>query len=433
MERYAEYKETEIEWIADIPSDWKIVPAKAIWSLRKELCTEEASPDDLLAVSEYYGVAPRKMKIASDETLMRAESLSGYQLCHPGDLVMNIMLAWKGAQGVSNYDGVVSPSYAVYKPIDLTNRNQRYFHYLLRSDLYKTAFKRWSTGIIESRLRLYPDVFMRIPILLPPHRAQSAIADYLDEKNTEIDFLIEQTERSIEHLEEYRKSIISEAVTKGLDPNAPMKDSKIEWIGEMPKHWCILKIKEIASLVTGRTPPSNATEYYDGDVDWYTPGDLGNDELTNSQRTLSKKAIEDSMAPLHPGYSTLLVGIGATAGKVGFSQYACSSNQQLTSIHSNSINNKYIFYWLMAHETIVKSLALYTTLPIISNDFLGSFPIIIPAQEEQKAIICHLDRKTKSISAQIKLKLQLKNRLQEYRKSLISEAVTGKFKVPGVE
>ena len=189
--------------------NWKVIPAKALWKVRKEPVGDNASPEDLISVSEYYGVAPRAKKIDSDETLMRAESLDGYQLCYPGDLVMNIMLAWKGAQGISAYEGIVSPSYVVYKPICSHDICPRYFHYLLRCDTYKTVFKRWSTGIIDSRLRLYPEAFLRIPLLLPPKSVQEAIATFLDTKTTEIDSLIVKTERSIKLLEEYRKSVIS--------------------------------------------------------------------------------------------------------------------------------------------------------------------------------------------------------------------------------
>lgn len=108
MKKYEANEDSDIEWVSSIPMNWKVIPAKALWKVRKEPVGDNASPEDLISVSEYYGVAPRAKKIDSDETLMRAESLDGYQLCYPGDLVMNIMLAWKGAQGISAYEGIVA-------------------------------------------------------------------------------------------------------------------------------------------------------------------------------------------------------------------------------------------------------------------------------------------------------------------------------------
>ena len=164
-----------------------------------------------MSVSEYYGVAPTDTKTDNGEFVSRAESLVGYKKCYKGDLVSNIMLAWKGSLGTTDFDGIVSPAYCVYKPKESTN--PYYYHYLFRTDLYKTVFKTYSKGVIDSRLRLYSPFFFMVSSIVPPFSEQQTIATYRDSKCTEIDSLITIKKQKIAELKEYKKSIIFEYVT----------------------------------------------------------------------------------------------------------------------------------------------------------------------------------------------------------------------------
>ena len=231
--RYAAYKNSGVEWIGEIPSHWDCQRIKHLFYESDERA--ESSTDlPLLSVSEYYGVAQRKDKLRSEETLVRAESLEGYKICHIHDLVINIMLAWKSALGVSEYDGIVSPAYCVYRPKSVIH--SRYYHYLFRTQLYATVFRQYSTGIIESRLRLYTDKFFSLYAMIPPVKEQLKIASYLDAQCAEIDDIIASAKASIEDYKQWKASVIYEAVTKGLNPDVEMKDSGVEWIGKMPSH-----------------------------------------------------------------------------------------------------------------------------------------------------------------------------------------------------
>lgn len=202
-------KECEVSWVGNIPEHWSVRRIKDIFYESAEVSA--AGTEELLSVSEYYGVAPRKDKMNDDEEFeTRADSLEGYKICHRGDLVSNIMLTWKRALGVSQYDGIVSPAYGVYRGINIETR---YYHYLFRSDMYIAEFKRNSTGIIDSRLRLYSDRFFAIKAICPPLNEQREIADYLDSECDKIDKKCTLIEQQMEKLQLLKRALINEVVT----------------------------------------------------------------------------------------------------------------------------------------------------------------------------------------------------------------------------
>lgn len=202
-------KNSGIEWIGEIPEHWEVKRMKEIYTERKEVSV--TGKEDLLSVSEYYGVARRKDKISSDDEFeSRADSLVGYKICKTNDLVINIMLAWKTGLGISEYDGIVSPAYAVYKGKKIMSH---YYHYLLRSGMYVTEFKRHSKGIIDSRLRLYNDRFNNITAIYPPLHEQKAIATCLDEKCSKIDAIVANMEKQISKYADLKRSLIDEVIT----------------------------------------------------------------------------------------------------------------------------------------------------------------------------------------------------------------------------
>lgn len=196
------------DWIGDIPEHWSICRIKSLYTERVEL--SEKGDEDLLSVSEYYGVAKRADKV-DGENISRSESLQGYKICYINDIVSNIMLAWKGSLGRTSYNGIVSPAYGVYKPIAVCN--SLYYHYLFRTEIFKGIFKANSRGIIDSRLRLYTPNFLAINTLFPPKEEQDSIVAYLDEKCGKIDAIIEKIGKQIERLKELKRSLINEVVT----------------------------------------------------------------------------------------------------------------------------------------------------------------------------------------------------------------------------
>ena len=200
-------KDSGVDWIGMIPEHWELRRFKSIFTECKSIT--QTGEENLLSVSEYYGVARRIDKMEDGEYESRANSLIGYKVCKKNDLVINIMLAWKRGLGFSNFDGIVSPAYAVYRGKNIV---PHYFHYLMRTDMYVTEYKRNSKGIIDSRLRMYTDRFNNIMSIFPPIPEQQTIADYLDEKCSKIDAAIENIGKQINALKRLKRALINEVV-----------------------------------------------------------------------------------------------------------------------------------------------------------------------------------------------------------------------------
>ena len=181
MAQYNEYKDSGIPWIGNVPSHWEVKPIRSILTVAKELNTNDRAT--LLTLSQYTGVNIRNGK--EDSAISEAETLIGYNVVHQGQFVMNIMLAWNGSYGVSEFDGVISPAYAIFN--FTKDVCKRYYHYLWRTKAYQDAFKTRSKGIVDSRLRLYPQYFLPLYTSIPPTNEQAAIVAYLDKVTADID------------------------------------------------------------------------------------------------------------------------------------------------------------------------------------------------------------------------------------------------------
>jgi type I restriction enzyme S subunit len=245
LKPYAEYKESGLPWLGQVPGHWEVRRMKLL--LREVDARSTAGKEQLLRVSQYTGVTRRKSVDGSDVPDTRASSLVGYKRVMPSDLVINIMLAWNGSMGVSRYDGIASPAYCVYrfKPGAIP----WYYHELLRLPVYKGRIKTASTGVVESRLRLYSDDLGRIEVIQPPLVEQAAIVRFLDWANGRLERAIRAKRKVIALLNEQKQAIIHRAVTRGLDPSVPLKPSGIPWLGEIPQHWDVIPLKRTCSLV----------------------------------------------------------------------------------------------------------------------------------------------------------------------------------------
>jgi type I restriction enzyme S subunit len=270
-------------------------------------------------------------------------------------------------------------------------------------------------------------------ISYPCKEKQVSISTFLDHKTQQIDDLIVKKIRLIQLLKEERTALINHAITKGLDPTAPMKDSGIEWLGEIPMHWDIVRLKFLAKTIqTGNTPPSEKMEYYENpDLDWFTPSDFGDNLfLKDSNRKINSKAIIDGVAKIFNPHSVLIIGIGATLGKVGIIEMPASSNQQINSIEFNDLMNP-IFgaYFLKTFESAVKNMSNAATLAILNQTNTKNIVLTCPPKEEQDTIVkfmveiySHVEFTTTRIEKEIEL-------ISEYKTSLINEVVTGKIEI----
>ncbi len=433
MKAYPSYTNSNTTFLGVIPSSWITKRGKYVFTEVKQFSA--TGSELLLSVSEYFGIKPRKEIIEENGIISRAETLIGYKKCKSGDLVINIMLAWKRGLGVTQLDGIVSPSYSVFRPF--INVNRKYLHYLLRTDLYVSEFKRRSTGIINSRLRLYPTSFLDIPILIPELSEQQAIANFLDHKTAQIDALIDQKQRQIERLQEYRTALINQAVTKGLDPNVPMKDSGIEWLGEIPEHWSVSSVRNYFDVKLGKMlnrSKQDASEIIKpylraANIHWNKVllDEVGINEMGFSKSQLSRYR-------LHPGDLLITEGgvtVGRSAiwnGELEDCYYQNSLNRARALRH---ISTKWLYYWMffLTNNGYIDVIASKATFGHLTNEKLLDLPIVIPSNCEHAKIISNIEDIEPKIDEQISLINQQINLLIEYRTALISEAVTGKIDV----
>ena len=423
-------KDSGIEWIGQIPEEWEVRRTKFLFAERNERCNSETELP-LLSVSEYYGVAQRKDKIKEDETLVRAETLDGYKICYKHDIVSNIMLAWRSSLGESPCDGIVSPAYCVYRPI--TNICTRFYHHLFRTTIYANVFKQHSTGIIDSRLRLYSDKFFSLFVQVPPLDEQQRIADYLDAQCARIDETMELVRQSKEKLRAYKLSLITEAVTKGLDPDVPMKDSGIPWIGEIPAGWEVRRLKTISdSIVVGIV--INPSQYVEEEgLPYIYGGDIQEGKInTTTCRKISKEnSLKNKKTILfHDDILTVRVGYPGISSVV---PKECEGGNCASVILTRKGNFNSLWYCYCLNSQVIKSQIDIVKYGAAQEQFnlshMIEFSVPVPPLPEQQSIAAYLDEKCARIDTLLAEKDELLDKLAEYKKSLIFECVTGKREV----
>ena len=244
---YPDYKPSGIEWLGDMPAHWEVLPNRAIFV---EMNEREHPQEEMLSVTIAEGVI-RQQVLLEDSSKKDASRIdkSAYKLVRPGDIAYNKMRAWQGAIGVSEYSGIVSPAYVVQR-----SRNgvkSRYLHYLLRTPAFAKEAERWSYGITSDMWSLRPEHFKMIYTCVPPLPEQTAIVRYLDQADERIRRYISSREQLIELLGEYRQAVIHHAVTRGLDPDVRLKPSGVEWLGDVPAHWEVRRLRSLAKITTG--------------------------------------------------------------------------------------------------------------------------------------------------------------------------------------
>lgn len=415
-----EYKDSGIEWIGRIPEDWKTTKLGTLYSQRNEKVSDKDYPP--LSVT-MQGILPQL------ETAAKTDDGDNRKLVKKGDFAINSRSDRRGSCGISPYDGSVSLINTILKPRG--EMNPKFYNWLFHTSLFADEFYKWGHGIVDDLWTTRWQEMKNISVAVPPLIEQQRIADYLDEKCGEIDALIALQEQMIAKLTSYKQSIITEAVTKGLNSDVHLVPSGIDWIGDVPKGWKVCRIKDIFRLRTGTTPKDFEQGLSsDALVNWFTPSDVAemNCELSSSERHLSQEVIKKEGIELSPAGSLIFVGIGASAGKIGYATVEGYSNQQITMLipKQNKCFGKYSYFYMIADRKRIRDNAFFTTLPIINNTYLSGIKTLLPPIDEQCAIAEYLDAKCGEIDKLI-AKKQLKiETLKEYKKSVIYEAVTGK-------
>lgn len=407
MERYNEYKDSGELWLGEIPSHWGLRRTKYVW--KETDSRSEFGSEQLLSVSQYDGVREAQ----SDS---RSESLKGYKIVKQDELVINIMLAWLGGLGVSKHEGIVSPAYCVYKLQDA--QNPRFLHYLYRTPMYLAEFARHSTGIVPSRWRMYTDDFGEVLTLLPPIEEQDAMVAYLDTATAKIDEAIAQQQKMIDLLNERKQIIINNAVTKGLNPDVPMKDSGVDWIGEIPEHWELMQYRHLFYNLDKLRQPISADQRSRNNPQYDYYGASGVIDKIDYYN------VEDKVLLIGEDGANLLLRnlplIYKAEGKFWVNNHA----HILKPIRDD--------YDFMAYVMEAADYTLFITgsaQPKLSQSNLNAVKLPIPPLEEQKSIVEHLAQRTEKLDTAISNATKQISLLQERKQIIINDVVTGKIKV----
>lgn len=409
---YATYKDSGVDWLGEIPSHWEVASFFSIFRLKSNKNRPEL---EVLSVYREYGVVKKDSR--DDNHNATSLDTSGYKAVLPGDLVINKMKAWQGSMGISPYEGIVSPAYITCS----LNRNDvspEFLHILLRSYSLIGEYNKLSYGVRIGQWDMHFEDLKKLVLPIPPLPEQEAIAAYLDRKCAEIDHLIAKQEQLLALLDEQRQILINDAVTRGLDPTVPMKDSGIDWLGEIPSHWEVRKLGYCSKITTGNKNTENNLEA--GGYPFYV-----------RSQTIQKI---DSFS--YDCEGILTAGDGVGVGRVfHYANGKFDVHQRVYLFYRiiKELSTKFVFYFLranMKNELMrfnSKSTVDSIRLPVIRN-----FPVCIPPKPEQLMILESIEKieaqfnKThSSIQHQIAL-------LKEYKQVLIHEAVTGKIQVPNL-
>ena len=435
MKRYDSYKDSGVEWIGEIPSHWDIIKLKFIG---ESIIGITYSPDDV--VNEGKGILVLRSsniqegRLSFEDNVFVNKKIEKKYLTQKGDILVcarngSAHLVGKSAFINNEYENLTFGAFMSIVRSDLG----KFLFYFFNSQIFKAQTGLFTTSTIN---QLTSDTLNNLFISTPCKEIeQTAIANFLDRKTVEIDQLIADKKCLIELYEEEKTAIINQAVTKGIDENVKLKDSGIEWLGEIPEHWEVKRLKYVANIQTGRTPhiQNSELDYFDnGNINWFTPSDISkNEELIESNRKINSFAVTNNEVELFNEFSVFLVSIGATIGKVGYSTTKASANQQINIItfHESIFYQLYGYYFFVAHKEMVKLEADYTTLPILNQTKTKNLLIICPSLEEQQSIVRKIETDCTCFDAKIVKTKKLIELLTEYRATLISEVVTGKIKI----
>lgn len=423
-----EMKNSGIEWIGEIPINWHVRRNKYNFTLNKTLVGNVYSATQLLSLTK-NGI---KAITEEDQKGKIPASFSTYQTVNKDDIVMCLFDLDVSAvfSGVSPYEGMISPAYKCFKCKE--HLCSQYIDYYFRTVFVDRKYKRYSKNV---RYSIGADEFMSLPILVPPLEVQKSIANFLDQKCSEIDTLSADIQSQIDVLEEYKRSVITEVVTKGLNPDVEMKDSGIEWIGIIPAHWFLSRLKYNLSTPMKYGASEAGVDYSEGLPRYIRITDITSDGKLKEDGKLSLTLAQASNYLLTDD-TVLFARSGGTVGKTFLYTKECGLSAFAGYLISGVTNKakmlpKWLWYFSLSNSYWEWANQIFTqaTIQNIGADKYSNLPITAPNIHEQKELVMYLDTKCAEIDAIIVDKKAQLETLAEYKKSLIYEYVTGKKEI----
>lgn len=422
-----EMQHSGVPWIGEIPKGWNIDTIGNLYTLR----TEKVSDKDYAPLSvTKMGIVPQL------ETAAKTDDGDNRKLVKVGDFAINSRSDRRGSCGISAYDGSVSLINLVLTPRG--QMNPRFYNWLFHSELFADEFYKWGHGIVDDLWTTRWQEMKHITIVAPSLSEQQKIAEFLDTKCGEVDEMIALQEQIIEELKAYKQSVITEAVTKGLNPNVPMKDSGIEWIGVIPEHWEVKHFWKV-NYIRGRLgwKGLKADEYQEIGYPFLSAFNIINDRLDwNDVNYITQERYDESPEiKLNVG-DILIVKDGAGIGKCAriddLPKGEATVNSSLAVITPKSdVFYGFEYYFLLSapFQYVIWFLKIGMGVPHLTQENMRDIIMVCPNIEEQQAIANYLDKKCGEIDALIAIKQQKIESLKEYKKSIIYEYVTGKKEV----
>lgn len=436
---YEVNKSSDNEWLGKIPGHWKVLKLKYAALVQSSNVDKKGNEGEKpVLLCNYIDVYKNdfidgtikfmeataseneilKFKLLEDDVLITKDSET------PDDIAIPAYVS----QG---FDNVLCGYHLALVRSNKDILKGAYLYYLFKSYRFNQQFTVAANGI--TRFGLSIDDIRNAIISIPPDSDQLQIATYLNNKTHQIDDLISKKQKLIDLLKEERTAIINQAVTKGLDPTVPMKDSGVDWLGEIPKHWELRKIGRSFKIIgSGTTPTSGREEYYQhGNIPWVLTGDLNDDYLSQTSKSITEKAFEEHSAlKKFPVGSLVIAMYGATIGRLSLLEIEATTNQACCVLADSSFFSiKFLFYWFLSNRSNIISLSYGGGQPNISQEIIRNIKIPCPSVEEQSDIVKFIDHKCSAINASI-LKIEKEIELiSEYKTSLINETVTGKIDV----
>jgi type I restriction enzyme S subunit len=417
-----EMKDSGIRWMGDIPSDWNVERVKHGFVRKKE----EAHQENPIVLS--LARAGVKARDISNNEGQIAESYYNYNPVDVDDLLINPMDLYSGANcSISKIKGVISPAYINLRYCE--GHNPNYYDYYFKVQYWMMAFFAHGKGVsYENRWTLNAETLMNYPIIVPPFDEQCRIVKYLDLKCSQIDAIIEKQQTIIEKLKEYKLRLIQETVTKGLDENVELKESGEIWVGKVPKHWKVLKLKCHTRMIT---PMRDKPEDLNGDIPWVRIEDYNGKYIDSSREGfgVSEQTIKEMNLKVYP-VGSILCTSSCDLGKCAIVATPLVSNQRFINIvPDEDTSSDYLYYVMTSNADRMNHLSTGTIQANLSRVAFEHLLIQFPPLEEQKEIASYLDYKVEIIDSSIMGKEKMVEKLREYKKTLIYEVVTGKKEV----
>lgn len=429
-------KESGIDWIGQIPEEWEISKIKFTTQLNGRIGWQgltsaeykEEGPYLITGTDFHNGTINFETAVHIDEK--RWSEASQIQV-ENGDL----LITKDGTVGkvaiISGLDDKASLNSGVLRIQTIDEIDRRFLYYVLLSDEFWMWFNYTNSGA-STILHLYQNVFDEFTFTFPQKNEQQKIADFLDKKTAQMDKVKVLLEKQIQKLKDYRASLIYETVTKGLDKTVPMKDSGIDWVGQVPEGWGVGKVKYFSQISAGATPDRNNSLFWNGNINWMSSGEVNQGIVKYTSETITDLALKRTSTKLLPNGTVMLAlnGQGKTKGTAAVLAIESASNQSLASfiVDNKTLNNMYLYYFFVANYYNIRGLKGEDrdglNLQLVSNIVIPLFEI-----EKQQKIVDFLDKKTVQIDKLIQIKNEQIKNINKQRQTLIYDYVTGKRRV----